>query len=93
MSALNLEYDNTPFDQMVQEYWDLLCSSIGVNDKTATKWKTKAIAHYTEPQRYYHTLTHVMELKRLTYTHQRYLHDVNVIGMAIWFHEYVTLQT
>lgn len=44
---------------------------------------------YTEPQRYYHTVQHIVECLDLFYQIKPALNDPQAVALAIWFHDVV----
>jgi len=52
----------------VASRWFSLCEEISLDEEAASFWWNLIETHYTEPQRYYHTLTHISEL--LAYVEQ-----------------------
>lgn len=51
-------------------------------------WLVDLCARYSEPQRYYHTLTHIEHMFELFNQHKSALKRPEIVAMAIWFHEY-----
>ncbi|PNK61009.1 hypothetical protein [Psychrobacter sp. FDAARGOS_221] len=45
--------------------------------------------HYSEPQRHYHTLTHLAQMFHQFDKHQNQLHNPNAIELAIWYHDII----
>src|SRR5687767_14529949 len=59
------------------------------NQVAHANWYTTVVTAYQEPQRYYHTLRHLERMLELLETYEQDLEDVNVVRLAVFFHEYV----
>eukprot|EP01119_Soliformovum_irregulare_P024809 TRINITY_DN8991_c0_g1_i1.p1 TRINITY_DN8991_c0_g1~~TRINITY_DN8991_c0_g1_i1.p1 ORF type:complete len:214 (+),score=35.68 TRINITY_DN8991_c0_g1_i1:424-1065(+) len=53
------------------------------------RWFDKIIQHYAEPQRFYHTHTHIEELLGYCEEYKSDLVDPTVCEMAVWFHDVI----
>ncbi len=62
----------------------------GVGPGIADKWWNQIVHRYSEPQRHYHTLTHVQDMLKHLEEHAEKLQDANAVAFAVIFHEYVS---
>jgi predicted metal-dependent HD superfamily phosphohydrolase len=51
------------------------------------QWLTTIRNHYSESNRYYHTVSHINHLLELYNQHSSKLHDLKSVELAIYFHE------
>jgi len=69
--------------------WDGVCRSLNVKEEVSKAWFTRLVRAYCEPQRHYHTLTHIWYMLRLLVLHSDICKQTSVIHIATWFHDCV----
>ena len=74
---------------VVKAAWDQLCRQLQFSTSVSSKWWTKIEAYYSEPQRHYHTLTHLADMLRLRDEHVAHCQPAQTpqVSLAIFFHE------
>ena len=75
---------------MFNEIWLEFCKTTGIKDEIANKWKDLMIQKYSEPQRHYHTLTHIERMLKL-FSDWRQTNDLDyqVYILAVVFHDVI----
>jgi len=75
------------FDPMHR--WFDLCHRNNVYIRAATQMCQQLIDSYNEPQRYYHTLSHIHECLNLLDSFSLDQNDRDTVEYAIWFHDII----
>ena len=71
------------------DLWIATCKDISCPDATTKYWGDKIHAHYSEPQRFYHSVSHLVSLAKC-YQETLPLHNNSLkIRLAIFFHELI----
>lgn len=73
----------------LQERWSAQLHPLNIPSSITDKWFDTIVQRYSEPQRHYHTLSHVYNLFILFDEYLHLLKNPLVCAQAIWFHEYV----
>ena len=73
----------------MEKRWNSLCNSLGVSAERAASLWVLLSSKYSEPTRYYHTLTHIDALLQLAEEYARSLRNRNVVDLAIFFHDVI----
>ena len=60
-----------------------------VPSATASKWVQTIISRYSEPQRHYHTTTHVASMLDSLSKYESCIQDQFAVKLAIYFHDIV----
>ena len=76
-------------EEVVKQSWFDLCEKLGVNVTLSQKWWKIICDNYSEPTRYYHTLSHLSDMLRHLDTTAKKLSNAEEVSMAIFFHELV----
>ena len=71
----------------VRRRWALACESLEVTKPKERDWWRRVETHYTEPNRYYHTLVHVDAMLTLATKHE--VQDRVAVDLATIFHDIV----
>lgn len=71
------------------QYWDAFINKINMSKAQADMLYAVLLNAYTEPQRYYHTLQHIVECLDLFHQVKAWLDDPDAVELAIWFHDVV----
>ncbi|HYD59242.1 MAG TPA: N-methyl-D-aspartate receptor NMDAR2C subunit [Noviherbaspirillum sp.] len=69
--------------------WQALMTHLGADRAAADSAWDAIVRHYSEPQRAYHNLSHVMALLRLADTERQHINRPEVVELAIWFHDVI----
>jgi predicted metal-dependent HD superfamily phosphohydrolase/GNAT superfamily N-acetyltransferase len=75
----------------VLQLWQRTCTAAGLRADFSTSWWQQVLDHYTEPQRHYHTMTHLEELTALyseLHAAERY-HRPDVVAWTLFFHDII----
>ena len=72
-----------------QQVWESLCTGIGVGDKLTSTWWEKIDAHYAEPQRFYHRMSHVQHMLDLQHKHAAIITKPATLQLATFFHDVI----
>ena len=81
--------DLTPFIAPFQADWQEFSAQLGLETVRSESLYQLLYRAYTEPQRAYHTLQHIVECLDLFYKIEHELHDPVAVQMAIWFHDVI----
>lgn len=73
----------------LKSHWERICADSAVPAEWTVSWLQKLLDLYSEPGRHYHTLEHISELTNWIARYQTQLKNLNNVGFAVWFHEYV----
>lgn len=75
--------------QKFHDYWALTAKQLDLDTETSQKFYTSLCSAYSEAQRHYHTLQHIVEC--LDYFHQikAHLDDALSVELALWFHDVI----
>jgi len=74
-----------PFNQ----YWAEFANQIEIETEQCIFLQQLLVAAYTEPQRHYHTVQHIVECLELFHQVKAQLNDPVAVELAIWFHDAV----
>lgn len=66
-----------------------ICNALDIDSALAADVRTKVEAHYNEPHRAYHNLTHINALLTLSATYRERIHDSVAVDLAIIFHDII----
>lgn len=69
--------------------WQALVTSVAADRATSDAVWDELIRHYSEPQRFYHNLSHIMVLLRYAETHKHQITHPEAVEFAIWFHDVI----
>ena len=77
------------YTKQFQDYWALTAKQLSLDDDTTQKFHASLYNAYSEVQRHYHSIQHIVEC--LEYFHQIkiYLDDTLSVELAIWFHDVI----
>eukprot|EP01127_Copromyxa_protea_P010424 TRINITY_DN2538_c0_g1_i8.p1 TRINITY_DN2538_c0_g1~~TRINITY_DN2538_c0_g1_i8.p1 ORF type:complete len:223 (+),score=41.37 TRINITY_DN2538_c0_g1_i8:53-670(+) len=64
-------------------------SKMRLSPSLAASWHERVSTHYSESQRHYHTLEHLSELFEYRERFQNKLQKLEVVDLAIWFHDVI----
>jgi predicted metal-dependent HD superfamily phosphohydrolase len=69
--------------------WQALVNSVHANPDMSDAVWDELIRHYSEPQRSYHNLSHIMFLLRQVDTHRQLINRPETVEFSIWFHDVI----
>lgn len=69
--------------------WQALVTSVSADRSKSDAVWGELIRHYSEPQRFYHNLSHIMVLLRYAETHRQQINNLEAVEFAIWFHDVI----
>ncbi len=77
------------YTKQFQDYWALTAKQLRLDDDTTQEFHASLYDAYSEVQRHYHSIQHIVEC--LEYFHQIkiYLDDTLSVELAIWFHDVI----
>lgn len=75
--------------QKFQYYWALTAKQLDLDTETSQKFYTSLCSAYSEAQRYYHTLQHIVECLEHFHQIKAHLDDALSVELAIWFHDVI----
>mmetsp|Transcript_98778 Transcript_98778/g.174292 ORF Transcript_98778/g.174292 Transcript_98778/m.174292 type:complete len:486 (+) Transcript_98778:59-1516(+) len=67
--------------------WDLVCKELAVAEDAQASWWESLVKRHSEPQRAYHTLSHLSELFGYVEEHKDKIADMTAMVLAIFFHD------
>ncbi len=77
------------YTKQFQDYWVLTAKQLRLDDDTTQNFYASLYDAYSEVQRYYHNIQHIVEC--LAHFHQikTHLDDALSVELAIWFHDVI----
>ena len=72
-----------------QQYWTQFSAELNLDNKQAEVLYSLLENAYTESQRYYHTVQHIVECLDLFHQIKARLNDPITVELAIWFHDVI----
>jgi len=78
--------ENQPW---LRDKWQALVTAIDADRTAGDAVWDELIRHYSEPQRLYHNLSHIMVLLRYAETHRHQIQELETVELAIWFHDVI----
>lgn len=73
----------------LREKWQSLATSVAADRAAADAVWDELIRHYSEPQRVYHNLSHIMLMLRYADKHRNQINNPETVQFAIWFHDVI----
>src|SRR3990167_1746002 len=76
---------------LVLALWQRTCSRAAITTDRMQSWWVTILERYNEPQRHYHTMTHLEELTRLhaEAEEMKLFHDADAVAWTIFFHDII----
>lgn len=71
------------------DYWMYFSAKLALQPEQCQSIYQRLLSAYTEPQRAYHTVQHIVECLEFLQLIRRDLHDPIAVEMSIWFHDAV----
>lgn len=72
-----------------REAWQTLCHSLQIPDEVAQAWWKRVDRHYSEPQRYYHTMAHIAHMLNTQHAHRSLVTKPATCQLATFFHDII----
>ena len=76
-------------DTNVDILWREFVNKHNLQDQVTNRWLRNIKSHYKEPQRYYHTISHIQQMLDLFLTFRGTLNNPDAVFLAILFHDVI----
>ena len=77
------------YTKQFQDYWALTTKQLSLDDDTTQKFHASLYDAYSEVQRHYHSIQHIVECLEHFHQIKTYLDDTISVELAIWFHDVI----
>ena len=77
------------YTKQFQDYWALTAKKLSLDDDTTQKFYVSLYDAYSELQRHYHSIQHIVECLEHFHQIKTYLDDTLSVELAIWFHDVI----
>ena len=77
------------YTKQFQDYWALTAKQLSLDDDTTQKFHASLYNAYSEVQRHYHSIQHIVECFEHFHQIKTYLDDPLSVELAIWFHDVI----
>ena len=77
------------YTKQFQDYWALTARQLSLDDDTTQKFHAMLYDAYSEVQRHYHSIQHIVECLEHFHQIKTYLDDTLSVELAIWFHDVI----
>ena len=77
------------YTKQFQDYWALTAKQLSLDDDTTQKFHASLYDAYSEVQRHYHSIQHIVECLEHFHQIKTYLDDTLSVELAIWFHDVI----
>ena len=77
------------YTDQFQQYWAQFSHQLNLEKSRSEQLFTLLSKSYTESQRYYHTIQHIVECLELFDQVKKKLNDPSAVELAIWFHDVI----
>lgn len=77
------------YRNIFHQYWQQFSKMLGLEQTVSDHFYNMLHCAYTEPQRHYHTMQHIVECLKLFYEIKDQLKDPIAVEWGIWFHDVV----
>lgn len=77
------------YTKQFQDYWVLTAKQLSLDDDTTQKFHVSLYDAYSEVQRHYHSIQHIVECLEHFHQIKTYLDDTLSVELAIWFHDVI----
>lgn len=79
----------SPTSTLLRSEFTQLIGKFNGDKNTCEKWSNSLIQAYTEPQRHYHTTTHISSMLSLIQKYQNLITNHTIVQLALYFHDWV----
>ena len=77
------------YTKQFQDYWALTAKQLSLDDDTTQKFHAMLYDAYSEVQRHYHSIQHIVECLEHLHRIKTHLDDTLSVELAIWFHDVI----
>lgn len=77
------------YTKQFQDYWALTARQLSLDDDTTQKFHAMLYDAYSEVQRHYHSIQHIVECLEHFHQIKTYLDDTLSVELVIWFHDVI----
>ena len=77
------------YTKQFQDYWALTAKQLSLDDDTTQKFHASLYNAYSEVQRHYHSIQHIVECLEHFHQIKTHLDDTLSVELAIWFHDVI----
>ena len=77
------------YTKQFQDYWALTAKQLSLDDDTTQKFHAMLYDAYSEVQRHYHSIQHIVECLEHFHQIKTHLDDTLSVELAIWFHDVI----
>ena len=77
------------YTKQFQDYWALTARQLSLDEDTTQKFHAMLYDAYSEVQRHYHSIQHIVECLEHFHQIKTYLDDTLSVELAIWFHDVI----
>ena len=77
------------YTKQFQDYWALTAKQLSLDDDTTQEFHASLYDAYSEVQRHYHSIQHIVECLEHFHQIKTYLDDTISVELAIWFHDVI----
>ena len=77
------------YTKQFQDYWALTAKKLSLDDDTTQNFYASLYGAYSEVQRHYHSIHHIVECLEHFHQIKTYLDDTLSVELAIWFHDVI----
>ena len=79
----------TQYTKQFQDYWALTAKQLSLDDDTTQNFYASLYHGYSEVQRHYHSIEHIVECLEHLHQIKTHLDDTLSVELAIWFHDVI----
>ena len=77
------------YTKQFQDYWALTAKQLSLDDDTTQNFYASLYGAYSEVQRHYHSIQHIVECLEHFHQIKTHLDDTLSVELAIWFHDVI----
>ena len=77
------------YTKQFQDYWALTAKQLSLDDDTTQNFYASLYDGYSEVQRHYHSIQHIVECLEHLHQIKTHLDDTLSVELAIWFHDVI----
>ena len=77
------------YTKQFQDYWALTAKQLSLDEDTTQNFYASLYGAYSEVQRHYHSIQHIVECLEHFHQIKTYLDDTLSVELAIWFHDVI----
>ena len=77
------------YTKQFQDYWALTAKQLSLDEDTTQNFYASLYGAYSEVQRHYHSIQHIVECLEHFHQIKTHLDDTLSVELAIWFHDVI----